>query len=108
MNAQTKINNMVVILQDQRNSALDALVTNQAEHLTTLEKLKEVQTKFETAMADFQSMQAAKTNLEFKLKEKEEKILELEKINLEIQESLTQLKEASIPKLKKKEKSSNL
>lgn len=96
---QSKIHNMVSILQDQRNSALDALVSSQSDQLATMEKLKEAQKQLSDVQEQFQGLVSSRNHLELKLAERETKVAELEKSNLDLAAKLAELQAKTVPVL---------
>lgn len=100
LTGQSKIHNMVTILQDQRNSALDALVTSQADQLIAMEKLKEVQKQLSDAQEQFQGLLNTRKELEQKLEAREHRVLELEQSNLDLLAKLTELQAKTLPIMK--------
>lgn len=102
--AQSKISSTITVLQEQRNSALDALVTTTVDLQTTVSRLEQNQ-KHVSEMTDrLNSLKQMQDNLTQKLQERDEKIKTLEQVNAELQESLASLKTKVVPKLSRNKK----
>ena len=100
--AQKKISETVQVLQEQRNSALDALVNTTVDLKLTVSKLERANARINEITANLEDARTNNARLQEQLNIHNVNFAALKKSHEELVESYEKLKAKSVPKVKAK------
>ena len=100
--AQKKISETVQVLQEQRNSALDALVNTTVDLKLTVSKLERANARINEITANLEDARTNNARLQEQLNIHNVNFAALKKSHEELVESYEKLKAKSVPKVKSK------